>query len=294
MTSLDFLINSADRAYGTESDYYVDLPPGVVLDDYESVSLIATSMKSSVYELTGSQCILSCIMRDYQTSNNSHAEYYFQVAVAAGTYTPDELCEVLDVEIPLALGAQHPSYPALSVTCTHDDKTSHFNIAVNSAWARGGASGSYHLVFTVADSISDEVGAYYPHTYATSLNAIMGFEHLKYPPDVGFAPDYVDMTSLVYTSTILDRLTRVNTLTLCSDLVAGQLITSSNAYVTGQALAVVPQASFGRIGHYEPVFPRKLILRGDKVTRVHIWWLNSALERPELNGAEHNILLRFE
>ena len=294
MSSLDFLINSADRASGTESDYYVDLPRGVVIDNYKTVSLVAASMKGSVYELTGSQRTLTCIMRDYQTGFNSHAEYYFKVDVPEGTYTSDELCAALDTQIPLALAAQHPGYPELAVTCSYDSTTSHFDIAVNSSWARGGVSGSYHLVFTVACATSNHIGSYSPHTYATSLNAIMGFETLTYPPDSGFVPDYVDMAALSYTSSVLDQLTRVNVLTLCTDLVGGQLVTSNNSYVTGQALAVVPQASFGRVGHFEPMSSRRLVLRGDKITRVHIWWLDSELNRPKLNGADHMILLRFQ
>ena len=153
---LDFLINSADRTFGTSSnDFYVNTPQGQEIEGYSTFELVSCSLKNGLFRLEGDATKLACSIREYSSTQPSHASEFFEGIVPAGTYSSDELCSALELAIPEGLAGEHPGYAGLTITCTYIAATGTFKVAVGSAWARGGLDTGTYQVFTIHDAASD-------------------------------------------------------------------------------------------------------------------------------------------
>jgi len=299
--TLDFLVNSSDRVFGDSSaDFYVEVPPGGEIEDYKEFELVNCSLKNSIFRLEGDSTKLACDIRQYSSTQPRHASDFFEAIVPPGTYSSDQLCTALELAIPEGLAdGEHPTYAGIVVTCTYIAATGTFKVAVDSAWARGGLDTGTYQVFTIHDSTSDWGAAELTNAvYANSLNKILGFYNVvgEYPPALGtgFAgSQWAAMTTWTIFADRMDQLETPRALILCCDLAGGGMITSNKLFTPGQALATIPLSTYGSVAMYEPNTDRLLKMRGDRISRVHFWFLNEHLQRPNMNHQDVIILLRF-
>jgi len=127
----------------------------------------------------------------------------------------------------------------------------------------------------------------------------MGFHNVvgEYPPALGTgfaASQWAAMTSWAISADRMDQLETPRALVLCCDLADGAgMITSNNLFNPSQALATIPLSTYGSVALYEPTVQRMLTMKGDRISRVHFWFLDEHLQRPNMNHQDVIILLRF-
>lgn len=286
---MELIINSRDRVSGTPEDYIVSLPFGGSIHAKTKVSLRAAVVKNSVHVINSTNNLFWCSIRQYDQTNPA-VDNLFSVSIPAGTYPYSVLVGKLNTLIPEALTRDHPSLGPITVDVVHNEYDQRFEVQVTSAFGRGNFSSPYYHWFVVCDQTYDSL---ITGGFASTANYLMGFMTRSYPP-TSFGAEYQAAASNVAAASQMDDILGDASLYLCSDLVGGGVQIASGAYTAAQVLGHVPLPSYGRTGVYEPTDPLQHLVTQGSISRIRVYWLNSKLIRPDMQNAEHTIVLRFE
>lgn len=286
---MELIINSRDRVSGTPEDYVVQLPYGGSIHSKNKVSLRAAVVKNSIHVINSTNNLFWCSIRQYNQTNPA-VDNLFSVTIPAGTYPYSVLVDKLNTLIPEALTRDHPSLGPITVDTIHNEYDQRFEVQVTSTFGRGNLSGGYYHWFAVCDESYDGV---ITGGFANSANNLMGYTTQIYPP-TSFGAQYQTAAANVAAASQMDDILGDASLYLCSDLVGGGVQIASGEYTAAQVLGHVPLPSFGRTGVYEANDPLLHPVTQGSISRIRIYWLNSKLIRPDMQHAEHTIVLRFE
>ncbi len=286
MSNLDLLVNSNHRVTGVPADYTVSLPAGVEIGpEYSHVSVVQVATKNTIYNINKHNKTLYCVLKTYDdgeyTGNPSISDDYFEAVLDEGNYSVQDIVDTLPGKISEAfiLKFENEVTP-LAVTVGFDTRTNKFNIQCTTQEYNGAYVNLLRTWFSLRSS--NEI------TANTSLNRTLGFDLITYPDEIGIANQLINFQVAANVHCLRDA----RVLTLCSDLVQNEMI-SSSASSSPNALCLVPVASFGASGLQEYSGHHTHAITPATRTQLRFFWRDEDDNAVEWNGGEHQILLRF-
>lgn len=293
MSQLDLVIRSQDRVSGTPDDYTIQLPPGVDVSQYDEMYAASVSLIGSRYNIDSGRNTLYVNNMMYDNVVGLVTHDVVACVVPSGNYSPDDLATQLKTTIEAAWTASVGPPDALVVTVTHDEFNHRFSVSIDSAAHRAPSGDPDESVrwACVMDSSALFASVY---TFENSLNDLLGFEVLSYPPvGVGSITPYRDSATSSFTASRMHNFNHLPSLLLCCGLCSNHVVTSNSSADVRQGLALVATAPFGSHGVWESgSHPLVHKIHGHFQT-LRLYWVNSDGTRAQLNGVNHTIVLRL-
>jgi len=301
----ELFINSNDRVSGTPSNFVVALPHGRnIPEDMDEVQLVSVNMRNTQYAVNSNNNTFYCALFRYWDTLEAQIVFTVAVEIPVGNYTGDSLASILPGLVQNAWSAQQPLADLPTITASYDSNTQRFTVSVPSgAYGRGANPNNYDYYdwFAVLDgrahsSFPNHGGLAY--SYDSSVNRLMGFETLVYPPFAigAFPPTYIDSDNISVSST-METISSPNSILLCSDVLLPVSTTTSQITDYSQILHCVPLAGPGQHIFYEPISPKWHKLNNSSaITRLRIYWVDpTTYSTAQLmsNNDEQIIVLRF-